>query len=184
MQRRSWASLSRNGIQSDGVRFEFNELPRRMYRRDACSYIQVAASPQHFFAGIRQKSIIFLKRLVLCISVITAPNYEHRLLVLFGGLDCHPSAETRLGTLGATATSLAAVSVRGRASRSGRDFPVRRLRVRASIGGPLACLIEMLLASRGIRDLAASAAEAKDAPDAPHDEGGQGAGEPSGGEAA
>jgi hypothetical protein len=53
-----------------------------------------------------------------------------------------------------------------------------------TIGALLAFLIEMLLASRGIRDLAASAGEPEDAPDPPHDEGGQGAGEPSGGEAA
>jgi hypothetical protein len=38
-----------------------------------------------------------------------------------------------------------------------------------TIGGLLAFLIEMLLASRGIRDLAASAGETEDAP--PHDGG-------------
>jgi hypothetical protein len=53
-----------------------------------------------------------------------------------------------------------------------------------TIGALLAFLIEVLLASRGIRDLAASAGEPEDAPDPPHDEGGQGAAEPSGGEAA
>lgn len=53
-----------------------------------------------------------------------------------------------------------------------------------TIGALLAFLIEMLLASRGIRDLAASAGEPEDALDPPHDKGGQGAGEPSGGEAA
>jgi hypothetical protein len=41
-----------------------------------------------------------------------------------------------------------------------------------TMGALLAFLIEMLLASRGIRDLAASAAEAEDAPDPPHDEAG------------
>jgi hypothetical protein len=48
-----------------------------------------------------------------------------------------------------------------------------------TIGALLAFLIEMLLASRGIRDLAASASEPEDAADSPHDEGGQGAVEPS-----
>jgi hypothetical protein len=42
----------------------------------------------------------------------------------------------------------------------------------------------MLLASSGIRDLAASAGETEDAADPPRDEGGRGAAEPSGGEPA
>jgi hypothetical protein len=53
-----------------------------------------------------------------------------------------------------------------------------------TIGALVAFLIEMLLASRGIRDLAASASEAGDAGEPLRDEAGQGAAEPSGGEAA
>ncbi len=89
-----------------------------------------------------------------------------------------------MGTLGGIATSLAAASVRGRVSRSGRIslFVAFGFVLLFTIGALLAFLIEMLLASRGIRDLAASAGEPEDA--ATHDEGGQGAAEPSGGEAA
>jgi hypothetical protein len=48
-----------------------------------------------------------------------------------------------------------------------------------TMGALLAFLIEMLLASRGIRDLANSAGEEGDAAEPPHDEEGQGAAEPS-----
>ena len=49
-----------------------------------------------------------------------------------------------------------------------------------TMGALLAFLIEMLLASRGIRDLANSASEEGDAAEPVHDEAGQGAAEPSG----
>jgi len=49
-----------------------------------------------------------------------------------------------------------------------------------TMGALLAFLTEMLLASSGIRDLAASASEEGDAVEPVHDEGRQGAAEPSG----
>src|SRR6202050_171020 len=51
-----------------------------------------------------------------------------------------------------------------------------------TIGALLAFLVEMLLASRGIRDLANSASEEGDAAEPLHDEAGKGAAEPSGGD--
>jgi hypothetical protein len=53
-----------------------------------------------------------------------------------------------------------------------------------TMGALLAFLIEMLLASRGIRDLAASAAEEGEAAEPSHDEGSQGGAQPSSGDPA
>ena len=89
-----------------------------------------------------------------------------------------------MGTLGGIATSLAAVILFVGAFRDQAGislFVAFGFALLFTIGALLAFLIEMLLASRGIRDLAASAGEPEDAADPPHDEGGQGAGEPSGG---
>src|ERR1700722_13143090 len=71
-------------------------------------------------------------------------------------------AAVMMGTLGGIATSLAAASVRGRVSRSGRIslFVAFGFVLLFTIGALLAFLIEMLLANRGIRDLAASASRA------------------------
>ena len=94
-------------------------------------------------------------------------------------------AAVMMGTLGGIATSLAAVilfvgTLRDQAGIS--LFVAFGFALLFTIGALLAFLIEMLLASRGIRDLAASAGETEDAADPPHDEAGQGAAEPSGGE--
>ena len=94
-------------------------------------------------------------------------------------------AAVMMGTLGGIATSLAAVILfvgilRDQAGIS--LFVAFGFALLFTIGALLAFLIEMLLASRGIRDLAASASEAEDAPDPPHDESGRGSAQPSGGE--
>src|SRR5271163_1425645 len=93
-------------------------------------------------------------------------------------------AAVMMGTLGGIATSFAALllfvgTLRDKAGIS--LFVAFGFALVFTIGSLMAFLIEMLLASRGIRDLAASASEESDAAESLHDEEGQGAGEPSGG---
>jgi hypothetical protein len=90
-----------------------------------------------------------------------------------------------LGTLGGIATSFAALllfvgTLRDQAGIS--LFVAFGFALLFTMGALLAFLIEMLLASHGIRDLAASVTEDGDAAEPSHDEGGQGAAEPSGGD--
>jgi hypothetical protein len=94
-------------------------------------------------------------------------------------------AAVMLGTLGGIATSFAALllfvgTLRDQAGIS--LFVAFGLALLFTMGALLAFLIEMLLASHGIRDLAASVTEDGDAAEPSHDEGGQGAAEPSGGD--
>jgi hypothetical protein len=94
-------------------------------------------------------------------------------------------AAVMMGTLGGIATSVAAVilfvgTLRDQAGIS--LFVAFGFALLFTIGALLAFLIEMLLASRGIRDLAASASEEGDGAEAFHDEAGKGAAEPSGGD--
>jgi hypothetical protein len=92
-------------------------------------------------------------------------------------------AAVMMGTLGGIATSFAALllfvgTLRDKAGVS--LFVAFGFALVFTIGALLAFLIEMLLASSGIRDLAASASEEGDAVEPFHDEKGQGAAEPSG----
>ena len=92
-------------------------------------------------------------------------------------------AAVMMGTLGGIATSFAALllfvgTLRDQAGIS--LFVAFGFALLFTIGALLAFLIEMLLASRGIRDLANSASEEGDAAEPLHDEEGQGAAEPSG----
>ena len=92
-------------------------------------------------------------------------------------------AAVMMGTLGGIATSFAALllfvgTLRDQAGIS--LFVAFGFALLFTIGALLAFLIEMLLASRGIRDLAASASEEGDAAEPSHDEGAEGAAEPSG----
>ena len=92
-------------------------------------------------------------------------------------------AAVMMGTLGGIATSVAGLllfvgTLRDQAGIS--LFVAFGFALLFTIGALLAFLIEMLLASRGIRDLANSASEEGDAAEPLHDEEGQGAAEPSG----
>ena len=92
-------------------------------------------------------------------------------------------AAVMLGTLGGIATSFAALllfvgTLRDQAGIS--LFFAFGFALLFTMGALLAFLIEMLLASRGIRDLAASAAEEGDAAEPLHDQGGEGAAQSSG----
>ena len=91
-------------------------------------------------------------------------------------------AAVMMGTLGGIATSVAGLllfvgTLRDQAGIS--LFVAFGFALLFTIGALLAFLIEMLLASRGIRDLANSASEDGDAAEPLHDEEGQGAKEPS-----
>jgi hypothetical protein len=88
-----------------------------------------------------------------------------------------------MATLGGIATSVAGLllfvgTLRDKAGIS--LFVAFGFALLFTMGALLAFLIEMLLASRGIRDLAASASEEGDAADSLADEVGKGAAEPSG----
>jgi hypothetical protein len=92
-----------------------------------------------------------------------------------------------MATLGGIATSFAALllfvgTLRDRAGIS--LFVAFGFALLFTMGALLAFLIEMLLASHGIRDLAVSATEEGDATEPLHDEGGQGAAESSTGTSA
>jgi len=94
-------------------------------------------------------------------------------------------AAVMMGTLGGIATSIAALllfvgTLRDQAGIS--LFVAFGFALLFAMGALLAFLIEMLLASRGIRDLAASASEEGDGAEPFRDEGGQAAAEPSGGD--
>jgi len=88
-----------------------------------------------------------------------------------------------MATLGGIATSVAGLllfvgTLRDKAGIS--LFVAFGFALLFTMGALMAFLIEMLLASRGIRDLANSAGEEGDAAEPLHDEGGKGAAEPSG----
>jgi hypothetical protein len=94
-------------------------------------------------------------------------------------------AAVMMATLGGIATCFAALllfvgTLRDQAGIS--LFVAFGFALLFTMGALLAFLIEMLLASRGIRDLAASATEEVDAAEPFHDQGRQGAAEPSGGD--
>ena len=94
-------------------------------------------------------------------------------------------AAVMMGTLGGISTSFAALllfvgTLRDKAGVS--LFVAFGFALLFTIGALSAFLIEMLLASRGLRDLAARASEDGDAAEPLHDEGGQGASAPSAGD--
>jgi hypothetical protein len=96
-------------------------------------------------------------------------------------------AAVMMGTLGGIATSFAALllfvgTLRDKAGIS--LFVAFGFALVFTMGALLAFLTEMLLASRGIRDLAASASEEGDAAEPLDDEGSEGASGPSGGASA
>jgi hypothetical protein len=94
-------------------------------------------------------------------------------------------AAVMMGTLGGIATSFAALllfvgTLRDQAGIS--LFVAFGFALLFTMGALLAFLNEMLLASHGIRDLAASATQEGDAAEPFHDEGDHGASQPSGGD--
>jgi hypothetical protein len=94
-------------------------------------------------------------------------------------------AAVMMGALGGVATCFAALllfvgTLRDQAGIS--LFVAFGFALLFTMGALLAFLVEMLLASRGIRDLAANAAEEGDAAEPLHDEGGHGAAAPSAGD--
>ena len=96
-------------------------------------------------------------------------------------------AAVMMATLGVIATSVAALllfvgTLRDQAGVS--LFVAFGFALLFTMGALLAFLIEMLLASRGIRDLAASATEEGAAAEASHDDGAQGGAEAPGGDSA
>ena len=158
--------------------------------------IQVALTPVFLLSGIASLLGVLSTRLARVADRVdgVAEQLETAELVQRSRLDLRLTylkrrshvldAAVIMATLGGIATCFAAMllfvgTLRDQAGVS--LFVAFGFALLFTMGALLAFLIEMLLASRGIRDLAASASEEGDAAEPSHDEEGQGAAEPSGG---
>ena len=158
--------------------------------------IQVALTPVFLLSGIASLLGVLSTRLARVADRVdgVAEQLETAELVQRSRLDLRLTylkrrshvldAAVIMATLGGIATCFAAMllfvgTLRDQAGIS--LFVAFGFALLFTMGALLAFLIEMLLASRGIRDLAASASEEGDAAEPSHDEEGQGAAEPSGG---
>jgi hypothetical protein len=155
--------------------------------------IQVALTPVFLLSGVASLLGVLSSRLARVADRVdalaerletAAPAERSRLEVRLTYLRRRShilDAAVMMGTLGGIATSFAGLllfvgTLREQAGIS--LFVSFGLALLFTMGALLAFLTEMLLASRGIRDIAASATEEGDAAELLHDEGGQGAAQP------
>lgn len=159
--------------------------------------IQVALTPVFLLSGVASLLGVLSTRLARVADRVdslaerletAAPIEQRRLQARLSYLKRRShvlDAAVMMATLGGIATSCAALllfvgTLRDQAGVS--LFVAFGFALLFTMGALLAFLAEMLLASRGIRDLAASAAEEGDAAEPSHDEAGEGGAQPSAGD--
>lgn len=159
--------------------------------------IQVALTPVFLLSGVASLLGVLSTRLARVADRVdslaerletAAPIEQRRLQARLSYLKRRShvlDAAVMMATLGGIATSCAALllfvgTLRDQAGVS--LFVAFGFALLFTMGALLAFLAEMLLASRGIRDLAASAAEEGGAAEPSHDEAGEGGAQPSAGD--